>query len=352
MDIMDIVDNLDFACVILGKPQIDSKYFRGDINLVDALDILNSEYGDVKLIDNEIFTNPEIYGTFNNSNDFDYSDDRHSASICLEVYGYREGLSNDILESFTRVMMDLLYNNLLEPVTYLTKQDMKIRDKSVEVLDALNNIEMEDGTKLTALLGFIIPSYKKVNELVKKSVLLSHVQLDNINKLEGNTFSEKIRYIIDDFFIRSMNKDSATKVHENKNSFEDNNEIFGLTSKIIHSKDIKSFKFDNNEYEVKDWNDMLTQLLSLIFSKEKSNFSKILSIKSEKTYFSKNKEDIENNPFLVPDSEIYVETKVKKDIIPNIVKILIKIFSYSDDILSYSVVDREIQSKPVNWDLI
>ena len=73
-------------------------------------------------------------------------------------------------------------------------------------------------------------------------------------------------------------------------------------------KAINSFTFNGKEYPVIYAKDVLLQLLSILYSGDKSNFNKVFELKGRnKPYFSKNPDDL-TNAKLIEGTDIFAET--------------------------------------------
>ncbi len=96
---------------------------------------------------------------------------------------------------------------------------------------------------------------------------------------------------------------------------------------------ITSFTFNNIEYEVTTWRELLITICTLIKLHHNKDFAKILEIRGRKnSYFSKNAADLKT-PEKIYGSGIYVETYLSANQIVKMVHRIITTFSYAEDSL-------------------
>lgn len=190
--------NIDKNLMILNDIKIDSRYFKSKINLVKILDGLKSTD------DISIFVDEKILPEINNS-DFEYENYLMiiDATILLGAYGKDKKLKNNELKSFVLILLDLFYNNIADSIVSLNKKEINIRNKSIEFLNSLNHLEIDETLKIRLLIEFVLNSHEKEKELIKKSVMLYPDHIDRINDVEGKGFSAKVRYILDSYFIEN-----------------------------------------------------------------------------------------------------------------------------------------------------
>jgi predicted transport protein len=209
--------NSDKNIKIPKKTIIYSKYFKSKLNLDEILDISDSTDDIAIFVDENVL--PEI-----NDDDLNHVNylEILNAGICLANYGKNNKLKKNELKSFVLIMIDLLYNNLSEAIASLTKKEIEARNKSIEFLNSLNNLEkMDESLKIRLLIDFVLNSHEKERELIKKSVMLTPEQINKINQVERKGFSAKVRFILDSYFI------------ENKTLISEQDVISGVNSNII-----------------------------------------------------------------------------------------------------------------------
>ena len=97
----------------------------------------------------------------------------------------------------------------------------------------------------------------------------------------------------------------------------------------------KWYIFNNEQFEVKFWKDMLPKVCSIMASQHKDRLEELFLIKGDKyIYFSRNKGDLKS-PELIEGTDIYVETSYAKGMLLKIAKDVATLFGYPEDIISF-----------------
>ena len=254
--------NSDKNIKINKETSIYSKYFNLKLNLDEILNISDSTDDISIFVDEKIL--PEI-----NDDELDHINYLKilDAAICLASYGKNNKLKKSELKSFVLIMLDLLYNNLNETITFLTKKEIGIRDRSIEFLNSLNNLEeMDESLKIRLLIDFVVNNHEKEKELIKKSLMLTTEQIEKINQVEGKGFSSKVRFILDSYFVKNKTFISEKEVI----SRVDSNIV-----EIYHKLKEEILRW-NNKIKLKPIKDHLTfsyyyRFLRISFDKDKMN---------------------------------------------------------------------------------
>ena len=226
------------------KVYINSRYFTSKLNLIEIFTVLESTDDIAIFVDEKIL--PEI-----NDEKLDYKDylEVVNAVTCLGVYGENNKLKTNELKGFILIVIDLLYSNfnLDGSFVYLTNNEIKTRNRAIEFINSLNQLEMDESVRVKLLIDFVLNNYEKEKELIKKSVMLTPEHIKKINQVEGKGFSSKIRFILDSYFIQ--NKSIVT---EEELTLGVNNNILEIYQKL--KKEILSW---NKEIKFKPINDYL-----------------------------------------------------------------------------------------------
>ena len=100
-----------------------------------------------------------------------------------------------------------------------------------------------------------------------------------------------------------------------------------------------SFTFRGTTYAVQDWNEILTGVCKIMAEKEPDKFEKVLLNFTGRTrkYFSRDKSELEQ-PKKIPNTGIYVMTKLGANEIVRRSKNVIKHFGYNPDDLRVNAV--------------
>jgi predicted transport protein len=193
--------NTDNNHVILEEIEINSKYFQSKLNLANIVDFLDSTNSIATFIDENII--PEFNNNYNYNFDHENSLIVIDAAMLLGTYGKNKKLKKNELKSFVLILLDLFYNNISYSFVSLNKREIDVRNKSIEFLNSLNHLEIDEKLKIKLLIEFVLNSHEKEKELIKKSVMLSSDQIKKINQVEGKGFSSKVRFILDSYFIEN-----------------------------------------------------------------------------------------------------------------------------------------------------
>lgn len=102
--------------------------------------------------------------------------------------------------------------------------------------------------------------------------------------------------------------------------------------KIYIGKSIRSFSFNESEYDVKTWREFLITVCTLMKLAHNKDFAnQVLQIKGKKiNYFSKNPGDL-RNPEKISGSGIYIETNLSANQIVKFVRRIITVFGYPEN---------------------
>jgi len=280
----------------LSKISIDSIYFKSKLNLNEILGFYDSSDDIAIFIDEKVL--PEI-----NGDELNYKKylEIVEAINCLVFYGKYNKLKTNELKSFILILIDLLYNNynyrynLNKNIVSLTNNEIKTRNRAIEFLNTLDELEMDETQKIKLLIDFVLNNYEKEKELIKKSVMISPDHIEKINQIEGKGFSAKVRFILDGYFAQNK-----TIVTEEEIISEVDSKLIEIYKKI--KKEILSW---NKQIKFKPLKDYLIfsyyyRFLKLSFDKDKINLE--LSFGEEKPF--EDYKDIIN--------DIVVENKIKK----------------------------------------
>jgi predicted type IV restriction endonuclease len=100
------------------------------------------------------------------------------------------------------------------------------------------------------------------------------------------------------------------------------------------NKNILSFTFKGNRYEVNSWKDMLVQLCNIMLDTHRLRFNQVLVLRGRKRpYFSKNPNDL-RTPKKILGTDIYVEVNLSANNIVRLSKDILSLFGYRGDDLS------------------
>jgi len=94
---------------------------------------------------------------------------------------------------------------------------------------------------------------------------------------------------------------------------------------------IVSFRFENHNFLVKSWRELLLSICEIMFSKVGLiNFQKVLQLEGKKRpYFSKDPNAL-RTPEKIKNTDIYIETNLSANSIVQLSKIVISLFGYED----------------------
>ena len=251
---------------------IYSRYFPSKLNFTEILGVL--KYSD----DIAIFVDDKILPEINN-NELHYKKylEVVDGAICLGIYGKNNKLKTSELKSFILIMIDLLYNNLNENIVSLGKNENKTRKRAIEFLNSLNELDMEESAKVKLFIDFVLNSYEKEIELIKKSVMLTPEHLEKIDQVKGKGFSSKMRSILDSYFAQNRTYVTEEEI------------LRGVNNNIIEI-------YEDLKQEILSWNEEIKltpikgyltfsyyyRFLKLSFDKEKINLS--LSFSDDKPF--------------------------------------------------------------------
>lgn len=112
-----------------------------------------------------------------------------------------------------------------------------------------------------------------------------------------------------------------------------------LETDDFQNKNPMSFTFRGTTYAVQDWNEILTGVCKIMAEKEPDKFEKVLLNFTGRTrkYFSRDKSELEQ-PKKIPNTGIYVMTKLGANEIVRRSKNVIKHFGYNPDDLRVNAV--------------
>jgi len=261
----------------LSKISINSRYFDSKLDLNEILGVFDSSDDIVIFIDEKIL--PEI-----NDDELDYKNylEIIDGINCLGVYGKDNKLKSNELKSFILIMVNLLYNNNFnlnenKNIISLTNNEIKTRNRAIEFLNSLNQLEVDEAQKVKLLIDFVLNNYEKEKELIKKSVMITPEHIEKINRVEGKGFSAKVRFILDSYFAQNK-----TIVTEEKLSLGVDSNILEIYNRL--KKEILNW---NNEIKFKPINDYLIfsyyyRFLKMGFDKDKINLE--LSFNEDKPF--------------------------------------------------------------------
>ncbi|BBL62790.1 hypothetical protein MARBORIA2_11220 [Methanobrevibacter arboriphilus] len=133
-------------------------------------------------------------GWYNPPDLYDKLNYHEKIAVYSYAYGYERSLRNDDLTGFVSIITGLI-SNISASFGMPTKKDIRIKNKSIDLLNSLS--EVDDETKAKVLISFVLKLYKSDKELIVKTIRLSEKHIEKIESYEGNNFSDKLRNLID-----------------------------------------------------------------------------------------------------------------------------------------------------------
>jgi hypothetical protein len=326
------------------KSKVSTDSFPDGINLFDLLSIdniinCNLSDGICYVSNREITSNKNLKSIINTFNQNEYIksiEDNNLKSIIktrfviLAIYGNSLGLEKQSIKYFTDLGYVLLFDdddefdNSINHIT-LNLFEKDILNKLIDFLPSLSSIgEGSDEIKIKILLDFLFNQISS-QQTKKKSVTFTYKQIEEINNIDGKGFCGKVRNVIDEYF-----RIKQKEIKKNKKSLQSLN-----PEKIYNHNNVNYFEYNDKKFRVKNWVDLLIKLIVEISKQNHYNLEEIFKLNNKKTFFSTVNVAIEDDPFLIPNTDIYIERNLGYKDIDYLIASLIDIFNLEQEYIKY-----------------
>lgn len=116
--------------------------------------------------------------------------------------GYQEGLRDAALISFASLVTSLIPGLGVSFSTDAYFNEIGIENRAIDQYNLLQAAGADPLTVARGVVEFLLKEYENPEpaQLHKKSISLTANQIKKVNELEGDSFSEKIRFLVDEYF--------------------------------------------------------------------------------------------------------------------------------------------------------
>ena len=143
-------------------------------------------------------------------------------------------------------------------------------------------------------------------------------------------FAENISLLLNEVKIEGKGLKTKNRAYQEKK--RQKKDIYVRTG--YTNKKPKSFVFNNSQYKVSSWTDLIVTLCEQIYKENREDFKKVLKspyLKGRKNlYFSKNKHDLTKDNKRIKGTDIYIETRFNANHIVGLCKKILILFGYED----------------------
>ena len=123
--------------------------------------------------------------------------------------------------------------------------------------------------------------------------------------------------------FKDTKEDMLTSVHTSQTLTKD--------VQSYAKKSIVAFIFQNKEYSVRSWKEMLLKIVNIMIDNHREKFNKVLELRGKKRpYFSKNPRELRKAE-RISNTDIYVETNLSANQIVKLSIDIIKTFGYKEE---------------------